>query len=570
VPFEKNSAFVSDRLYNHLDNRVISKNIFVSFFRDFPSSLRALTALTALAIALPIFALLWVTYNQTRDRVAYGLTLIANASVARGDTVLMNTESALKKLVDQGNTGCSDVDRAAYGKAVYEKIEIRGINVLDRGQRLYECNDLTVHNPPITVKTESSLLIGKPGEIAIVPPRLDVQSQLSIFINFGHGNNKILGASIYPEQFWDFQDALGLGDGGAVILLDDKGNELTALRKSEKSAPTTLAQRNATGLHHGDSMFSVTARSEKFPIAAVAVISEDTVMANWRRSLQTFAPLALLLAALTSTAIWRYGLRNRSLSEDLRDAIAKNDLSLVYQPIVDVNTGQTKTVEVLCRWKHKTKGDISPEMFIPEAARSGLLPSLSAWVFTQSANEMRPLIAKRPQLRVSINVGRDDLVANGPLSLAMKQLPQMQKHFTVEITERDSLAEMLDSASAVLNDWRSAGVKVALDDFGTGCCNLSYLRALPIDVVKIDRMFSAPLDDASGSNDAEMFDAMLSLLLYRKLDIIVEGVEREAQHQALRSRKVNYAQGWFYARPMEISALSAWLEKRELDARNVA
>jgi sensor c-di-GMP phosphodiesterase-like protein len=542
----------------------------VNFFRDFPSSLRALTALTALAIALPIFALLWLTYQQTRERVEYGLTLIANASVNRGDTVLMHTEGALKRLIAQGNTGCSDADRVAYSKVVYEKIEIRGINVLDRNKRQYECNDLTLHTPPITVKNESSLLIGKPGEIAIVPPRLDVQKQLSIFVNFGHGDNKILGASIYPEQFWDFQDALGLGDGGAVILLDDKGNELSALRKSVNSAPATLAQRNATGLHKGESMFSVSSRSEKYPIAAVAVISEATVMANWKRSLQTFAPLALLLAALTSTAIWRYGLRNRSLNEDLRDAIANNDLSLVYQPIVDVNTGQTKTVEVLCRWKHKTKGDISPEMFIPEAARSGLLPNLSAWVFKQSANEMGPLIAKRPQLRVSINVGRDDLVANGPLSLAMKQLPQMQKHFTVEITERDSLAEMLDSASAVLNDWRSAGVKVALDDFGTGCCNLSYLRALPIDVVKIDRMFSAPLDDASGSNDSEMFDAMLSLLLYRKLDIIVEGVEREAQHQALRSRKVNYAQGWFYARPMEISALNAWLEKRELDARNVA
>jgi sensor c-di-GMP phosphodiesterase-like protein len=553
-----------------LDNRASSNNIFVNFFRDFPSSLRALTALTALAIALPIFALLWLTYQQTRERVEYGLTLIANASVSRGDTVLMHTEGALKKLISQGNTGCSDVDRVAYSKVVYEKIEIRGINVLDRNKRQYECNDLTVHTPPLTVKNESSLLIGKPGEIAIVPPRLDVQKQLSIFVNFGHGESKILGASIYPEQFWDFQDALGLGDGGAVMLLDDKGNELSALRKSVKSAPATLAQRNATGLHQGESMFSVSSRSEKYPIAAVAVISEATVMANWRRSLQTFAPLALLLAALTSTAIWCYGLRNRSLSEDLRDAIANNDLSLVYQPIVDVNTGQTKTVEVLCRWKHKTKGDISPEMFIPEAARSGLLPSLSAWVFKQSASEMEPLIAKRPQLRVSINVGRDDLVANGPLSLAMKQLPQMQKHFTVEITERDSLAEMLDSASAVLNDWRSVGVKVALDDFGTGCCNLSYLRALPIDVVKIDRMFSAPLDDASGSNDSEMFDAMLSLLLYRKLDIIVEGVEREAQHQALRSRKVNYAQGWFYARPMEISALSAWLEKRELDAHNVA
>jgi c-di-GMP phosphodiesterase len=88
--------------------------------------------------------------------------------------------------------------------------------------------------------------------------------------------------------------------------------------------------------------------------------------------------------------------------------------------------------------------------------------------------------------------------------------------------------------------------------------------------VKIDRMFSAPLDDASSSKDAEMFDAMLSLLLYRKLDIVVEGVERESQHLALRSRKVNLAQGWFYARPMEIEALKTWLAQREHDGKKVA
>jgi sensor c-di-GMP phosphodiesterase-like protein len=549
---------------------LIPNNFIVNLLRGLPTSLRALIAINALAIALPVLALLWLTYEQTQDQVNASLTLIADASVARGDSVLQNTHQVLQSLVASGRTGCSDEDRKIYSEIVYERIEIRGIGVLDRNAKTFECSDSKAYSPALNVTRMDDLAVGKQGEIAIVSPREDLLRQTSIFINYGHGDGKILDAAIYPEQFWDFQDSLGLGDGGAVILLDGNGNELTTLRKSKGSTEATPAQRQAKGLLITDMMYSVTSRSEKYPIAAVAMVSVDTVMQRWRKMLLTFAPLAIALAALSSFGIWRFGLRTRALSEELREAIAKDELSLVYQPIVDVNTGQTKTVEVLCRWKHKTKGEISPDQFIPEASRAGLLPDLSAWVFTQSAKEMQSLFSHQPNLRVSLNVGREDLVADGPLSRAMKQIPDAQKHLTVEITERDSLAEMLVSARDVLNGWRSAGVRVALDDFGTGCCNLSYLRELPIDVVKIDRMFSAPLDDASSSKDAEMFDAMLSLLLYRKLDIVVEGVERESQHLALRSRKVNLAQGWFYARPMEIEALKTWLAQREHDGKKVA
>ncbi len=542
----------------------------MKFSRGLPTSVRALVAVNALAIALPVFALLWLSFEQTKDRVETGLTLIADGSVARGDSILQNTQHVLQSLVAANRTGCSDEDRKIYSEIVYEHIEIRGIGVLDRNTKTFECSDARAYSPPLKVERLDDLVVGKPGEIAIVPPREDLLKQVSIFINYGHGDGRILDAAIYPQQFWDFQDALGLGDGGAVMLLDAQGNELTTLRESKSNIKATPAQSNAKGLLIGEEMFSVTSRSSKYPIAAVAMISVDTVMASWRRTLLTFAPLALALAGFASWGIWRNAIRTRPLSEELREALANDALHLVYQPIVDVNTGRTKTVEVLCRWKHKTKGDISPELFIPEASRAGLLPTLSAWVFTQTAAELQPLFSRKPNFRVSLNVGREDLVADGPLSLAMQRLPEVQKHFTVEITERDSLAEMLDTARDVLNGWRSAGVRVALDDFGTGCCNLSYLRELPIDVVKIDRMFSAPLDDASGSKDAEMFDAMLSLLLYRKLEIVVEGIERESQHLALRSRHVNLAQGWYYARPMSVSALETWLAAPERDAFKTA
>jgi EAL domain-containing protein (putative c-di-GMP-specific phosphodiesterase class I) len=160
---------------------------------------------------------------------------------------------------------------------------------------------------------------------------------------------------------------------------------------------------------------------------------------------------------------------------------------------------------------------------------------------------------------VSINVGREDLVTNGLLSKAMMEHRDVLSRFIVEITERDSLSEVMVEANKALASWRDMGVKVALDDFGTGCCNLGYLRQLPIDIVKIDRMFAAALDDDANKADAEMFDAMHALLHSRRLTLICEGIERKTQHAALGRRNIDLAQGWYYAKGMTLNALEIWL-----------
>jgi sensor c-di-GMP phosphodiesterase-like protein len=521
-------------------------------------SIKALIVLNALAVALPIAGLLAYSYLQTRDRVQQGLALIANASIARGDAVLSKVHRILSELSERGETTCSDAHRATYSQIVYNNIEIRGIGILDANNRLFECTDQTVLQPSMAVTNLEDLAVGAPGEIAIVSPREDIKKQVSIFINYGHSKGRIIDAAIYPEQFWDFQDALGLGEGGGVLLLDNAGRELTALRASNFKAPTTKEGRQIGFARYGD-IYAVAQKSNKYPIEAVSIVSVDSVMAGWRKSVITFVPLVLLLAGVASFAIWRHAMRARPLAEALSEALHKDELHLVYQPILSLGENRIAAVEVLCRWTHPELGEISPDRFVAEAVRGGILPELSAWVFRRAATELKPLLAREAALQVSMNVGREDLVSNGLLGKAMMEHPDVLSRLIVEVTERDSLSEMMDEAKKTLSSWRDLGVKIALDDFGTGCCNLGYLRQLPIDIVKIDRMFASALDDHSNRADAEMFDAMHALLCSRRLTLVAEGVEREGQHAALLRRNIDLVQGWYYAKGMTLSALETWL-----------
>jgi sensor c-di-GMP phosphodiesterase-like protein len=525
-------------------------------------SIKSLIALNALAVALPIFGLLGFGYLKTIDRVERELTLVAHASITHSDLVLGRVHALLRGLVESGNTSCSEVDRKVYQKRVYETIEIRGIGVLDAKTKLFTCTDIEVLNPPSVVTDVRELVIGAPGEIGIVPPTKDIQQQISIFVNYGHGDGKIIDAAVYPQQFWNFQKSLGLGDGGAIFLLDKEGRTLTSLGEANEAVPAENGVREDGFGRYGD-FYVVSARSSKYPLEAVSVASAKSVFKAWREAALTFLPIALLCAGLGSYAIWDYAMRARPLSEALLDALRNDELYVLYQPIMNIGANRIAAVEVLCRWTHPERGEISPEQFVPEAARAGILPELSAWVFRRTATELGPLLQRDSDLRVSMNIGRDDLVTDGALSKAMLEHRNVLSRLIIEITERESLSEVMPAALKAVTQWRAMGVKIALDDFGTGCCNLSYLRQLPIDIVKIDRMFASALDDHNNMADAEMFNAMRALLHARRLTVIAEGIERESQHHAVKARNIDMAQGWFYAKGMRINALEIWMVSHE-------
>jgi diguanylate cyclase (GGDEF)-like protein/PAS domain S-box-containing protein len=235
-------------------------------------------------------------------------------------------------------------------------------------------------------------------------------------------------------------------------------------------------------------------------------------------------------------------------------ALENRQLRLVYQPLVDLRTGQVLGAEALIRWIHPTRGEIAPVEFIPVAERSGLIKEIGNWVLHQSMRE-----AVRWQSRgdryVSINVSAVQLRADGfvdEVSQALHVTGLAPAQVLLEVTETVLLDE-IESASTALVALREIGVRIAIDDFGTGYCSLSYLKKYPVDVVKIDRQFVHEVDGVDPrSSLARMILQMTSSM---GVTSVAEGIERPEQLAALREFGCDVGQGYLLSRPLELDAV---------------
>jgi diguanylate cyclase (GGDEF)-like protein len=240
------------------------------------------------------------------------------------------------------------------------------------------------------------------------------------------------------------------------------------------------------------------------------------------------------------------------LAGELRQAVANDEITIVCQPIVDLATGCITGAEVLARWTHPERGPISPAAFVPVAERTGLICEMGLQVFDRACAVARRLHAIDPSLTVTVNVS--------PVQLADDSLPalfaeRMRRHgvdpqrVVVEVTET-VLMQDLRLAAQRLGELKKIGVRVAVDDFGVGHSSLSYLRNLPVDVLKVDKSF---VDELPAGGDVTRMMIQLGRML--GLDVIAEGVESAEQREALLALGCPRAQGFFYARPMPPDAL---------------
>jgi len=239
---------------------------------------------------------------------------------------------------------------------------------------------------------------------------------------------------------------------------------------------------------------------------------------------------------------------------DLSNAIERDQLRLVYQPMVDLRTHRVVGAEALVRWDHPTQGEVPPSEFIPIAERAGLIVPIGRWVIDESFRAAARWQARGPQ-QISVNMSatqvrspefvqqvRDSLEAHGLDA----------RRVTLEITET-MLVEEIESASGNLAELRELGVLIAIDDFGTGYCSLSYLQRFPVDVVKIDRQFIEELDEQPRS--ATLAKMILQLTAGLEMVSVAEGIERPSQLRALQALGCDLGQGYLLSGPLEAHEL---------------
>jgi diguanylate cyclase (GGDEF)-like protein len=236
-----------------------------------------------------------------------------------------------------------------------------------------------------------------------------------------------------------------------------------------------------------------------------------------------------------------------TLEQDLRLALDRNELSILYQPIVDTQSGRIVGCEALLRWQHPAYGEVSPAEFIPLAEKLRLIVPIGSWVLEQACAEAA-LWPETTYVAVNLSpvqANHTTLIADVHESLERTGLAPCR--LILEVTE----GVLLEESSTVLSTMRALralGIRFSLDDFGTGHSGLDYLRRFPFDVIKIDKLF---VQDMVDQPDADaIVGAVMAVSAALNLDVVAEGVETDAQLSALRRRLCRHVQGYLLGRPM--------------------
>ncbi len=256
------------------------------------------------------------------------------------------------------------------------------------------------------------------------------------------------------------------------------------------------------------------------------------------------------------------------LEVELRQAIERGDLTLHYQPIVNLRSQSLRGFEALLRWQ---KGDtlISPNVFIPVAEETGLIFELSRWVLHNACEQLQQWQQKYPKLQsmgftMSVNLSANQFslpTLGAEIQKTLEHRHLRGQFLKIEITE-SVLMQHLDSAREILAELKEMGVRINIDDFGTGYSSLSYLRNLPLDGIKIDRSFISQMDRSQ--EDLEVVHTILVLARNLHLDCIAEGIENTTQLQLLRSLRCPSGQGYLFAPPLTPDKAEVYLQEHIL------
>jgi diguanylate cyclase (GGDEF)-like protein len=249
------------------------------------------------------------------------------------------------------------------------------------------------------------------------------------------------------------------------------------------------------------------------------------------------------------------------LELDLADALHSDQLTLLYQPVLDLKNEQVVGVEALLRWRHPTRGVIPPDVFIPIAETNGEIIPIGQWVLEQACDRGATLHRAGFPLDIAINVSvrqleRKEFVEEVCKALSDSELDPAK--LTLEITET-VLMHKPDITARLLTELKALGVRIAVDDFGTGYSSLAYLRQFPVDSLKIDRTFITGLTLSSEAQ--ALTQTLIRLGKALGLQTIAEGVEDRSQVRELQLEGCDLAQGFLFARPLSFDVLEAFLER---------
>jgi len=254
--------------------------------------------------------------------------------------------------------------------------------------------------------------------------------------------------------------------------------------------------------------------------------------------------------------------KRAELEMDLSRAIERNEFFLAYQPTIALSDMSTTGVEALIRWNHPVRGVVQPDDFIPLAEETGLITEIGKWVLSQACTQGAAWRAAGYAIRMAVNVsGRqldsDELLADIEGALSSSGLEP--EALTIEITET-TLMRNVEETAGRLAAVKQLGVRIAIDDFGTGYSSLAHLQRFPVDALKIDRSFIAGLSE--NKEGETLIHTLVQLGKALSIETLAEGIEQQQQLSKLRHEDCDSGQGFLFARPLDVAATEAFMQRR--------
>jgi sensor c-di-GMP phosphodiesterase-like protein len=295
--------------------------------------------------------------------------------------------------------------------------------------------------------------------------------------------------------------------------------------------------------------FYVTRCSTRFPSCMTAYISIPEALQANRSEYRAIMVLSGIFGGLLGLACSLLYRRSRGMEQQLRRAIRRDELRVVYQPIVNLATGHLVGAEALVRWTDEEGYPVGPDVFVKIAEERGFVGQITSLVVRHALRDFGEALRNRPDFRISVNVAAPDL--SDPeflpmLDAALERAGVEPSSLAIEITESSTAQH--DLAIETIRKLRQRGFSVHIDDFGTGYSNLSYLHALSIDAIKIDKSFTQAIGTEAVTQG--ILPLILSMAETLNLRVIVEGVETKLQADYFRKcTRPIYVQGWYFGRP---------------------
>ena len=490
----------------------------------------------------------YTSYIQARNEAENQAMFIAREVLQRGELISEQIQQAFEKLDASGEKDpCGPINREIMRESNISSSYLQLIGYV-RDDRLL-CSSYGEHGEGIDI---GKATFTSPSGYAI---RTGATFSLGGSATYVASTELSTGftAFLLPNLTLDvarFDRALSLGLYGSTngLSILHRGNE------ARQWLRTTLA-RGGESTFLTNSHVLALVRSERFEYTSYCALPISRLYGAWRQYAYFHVFCGALVGLVLSMAAMLLASRRAGLRYQLREAIKSgSQLYMLYQPIVELGTERWVGAESLVRWRQSEGHVITPDVFIPMAELTGLMPGLTAKVIEMVAWDAAPLLLRHPHFHININFAASDLESTASLNLLCAQLEKFgidKKRVTVEVTEGSLLK--IEQARHTMNLVREHGLKLAIDDFGTGYCGLSYLVSLKLDFLKIDKSFV----DTIGTDAAarSVIPHIVQMAETLGLEVVAEGVETREQVEYLKQQGVKYAQGWLFSKPMSAAVL---------------